>query len=78
MLKFGQDRETEPRFVGPPTRGDFGNGGGTRGNFHGGPPGGAGGYGNQMGGPQGGDGRQLYISNVCSLPPEFPETHVHN
>lgn len=56
-----QDRETEPRFTGPPSRGDFGGGGGFRGGYGGG--GGGGGYG---GGPMGGGAaRQLYISNVC-------------
>ena len=61
-----QDRETEPRFVGPPTRGDFG--GGPRGGGYGGYAGGAGGgggYGMGGGGGGGGAPRQLYISNVC-------------
>lgn len=56
-----QDRETEPRFTGPPARGDFG--GAPRGGFGGGGYGG-GGVG-QMGGGGGGGGRQLYVSNVC-------------
>ena len=60
---FLQDRETEPRFTGPPGgRGDFG--GGQRGgaNFNTG-------YGGGGGGGMGGDGggRQLYVSNVCAL-----------
>jgi len=74
-----QDRETEPRFTGPPSRGDFG--GAPRGGYGGGfgrGGGGAGGYGGgaMMGGGGGGGGgdgaggRQLYISNVCC--PPFP------
>lgn len=51
---FHKDREAEPRFIGGPSRGDFGGGG--RGGFGGG----------GFGGPGGGaPGRQLYISNVC-------------
>jgi hypothetical protein len=67
-----QDRETEPRFTGPPSaRGDFGGGGG--GGFRGGYGGGGGGYGGG-GPPMGGGARQLYVSNVrlpfhlCSNP----------
>ncbi|KAK5952925.1 g-strand binding protein [Knufia fluminis] len=60
LVYVREDRETEPRFTGPPTRGDFG--GGMRGGFQAG--GGGGGYGNQMGGGAGGGGRQLYISNL--------------
>jgi hypothetical protein len=59
-----QDRETEPRFTGPPSRGDFGGGAGGgyggRGGYGGGP-----GYGGGGGGGMGGGQRQLYISNVC-------------
>jgi len=55
MAPTNQDRETEPRFVGPPTRGDYG--GGMRGGY--------GGY----GAASGAGGRQLYVSNVCSLFP---------
>ena len=57
-----QDRETEPRFTGPPSRGDFG--GGMRGGFQGGGYGGGPMGGGGGGGPPGG-ARQLYISNVC-------------
>lgn len=59
-----QDRETEPRFVGPPSRGGFD--GGSRGGYQdrGGYGGGHHGGGMQQGGG-GGGGRQLYISNVC-------------
>jgi hypothetical protein len=67
-----QDRETEPRFVGPPSsRGDFG--GAPRGGYGGGGSGGGGGYGGgaHMGGG-GGAPRQLYISNVCN--PSIPST----
>jgi hypothetical protein len=53
-LTFRQDRESEPRFVGGPPRGDFGPG--ARGGF------GGGGFG---GPPGGGGGRQIYVSNVC-------------
>lgn len=67
LTSIQQDRETEPRFTGPPSRGDFAAGsGGMRGGYQGG-----GGYGGgQMGasgggsGGSGGGGRQLYISNV--------------
>lgn len=55
-----QDREAEPRFTGPSSRGD--HGGAPRGGFGGGyGPGGAG------GGAAGGGGRQIYVSNVCCL-----------
>ena len=50
-----QDRESEPRFVGGPPRGDFG-------------PGARGGFGGGFGGPPGAGGvRQIYVSNVCPL-----------
>ncbi|RMZ82706.1 hypothetical protein DV738_g1462, partial [Chaetothyriales sp. CBS 135597] len=56
LVYVREDRETEPRFVGPPSRGGFG--GGDRAGF-------AGGYGGQIGGGVGGGGaRQLYISNL--------------
>ncbi|ETN46635.1 uncharacterized protein HMPREF1541_00821 [Cyphellophora europaea CBS 101466] len=67
LVYVREDRETEPRFTGPPSRGDFGGGYGGRGGYGGpmggGPMGGAmgGGYG---GGPMGGGQRQLYISNL--------------
>lgn len=67
LLDF-QDRETEPRFTGPP-----GGSGGGRGGFDGG-FGGRGGYGGGYGaGAHGGaSGRQLYISNVCTPLIWFP------
>lgn len=47
-----QDRESEPRFVGGPPRGDFG-------------PGARGGFGGGFGGPPGAGGvRQIYVSNL--------------
>lgn len=58
VLTFPQDRESEPRFVGGPPRGDFGPG--ARGGF------GGGGFGGPQGGA-GGGGRQIYVSNVCPL-----------
>ena len=56
VLTFPQDRESEPRFVGGPPRGDFG-------------PGARGGFGGGFGGAPGagGGGRQIYVSNVCPL-----------
>ncbi|KIX00756.1 uncharacterized protein Z518_09821 [Rhinocladiella mackenziei CBS 650.93] len=56
LVYVREDRETEPRFTGPPSRGDFGSG----------PRGGYGG-GYAMGGGVGGGGggsRQLYVSNL--------------
>lgn len=60
-----QDREAEPRFTGPPAGGRGGyDGGASRGGF-------GGGFGGGMGGVAGGGGRQIYVSNVCYIPP-FP------
>lgn len=60
LTSSNQDREAEPRFTTPSTaRGGF-DGGPGRGGFGGGP------YGGAMGG--GGGGRQIYVSNVCSIP----------
>ena len=60
---LSQDRETEPRFTGPPGRGGYDGGGPpTRGGFGGGH---GGGYGGHAASPVGG-ARQLYISNVCA------------
>lgn len=50
---ISKDREAEPRFVGGPPRGDFGPG--------------RGGFGGGFGGAPGNAGRQIYVSNVCSL-----------
>lgn len=61
LISTLQDREAEPRFTGPPSRGDYGGGPG-RGGFGGGFGGGYGGG----GGATGGGGRQIYVSNVCS------------
>jgi hypothetical protein len=55
LVYVREDRESEPRFVGGPPRGDFG-------------PGARGGFGGGFGGPHGaGGGRQIYVSNVCPL-----------
>jgi len=66
LLNVLQDREAEPRF-GPPgggaARGGFG-GGMAPGGYAGGGPGG--GFNPGM---AGGGGRQIYVSNVCSLFP---------
>ena len=59
-----QDRESEPRFTGPPAaRGGYegGAGGGGRGGYGGGAGGGAG-----FGGPPPSNGRQIFVNNVCS------------
>lgn len=56
-----QDREAEPRFTGPASRGDYGGGGG------GAPRGGYGGGYGAGGATAGGGGRQIYVSNVCFL-----------
>ncbi|KKY15645.1 putative rnp domain protein [Phaeomoniella chlamydospora] len=63
LVYVREDREAEPRFTGPPSRGDFG--GGPRGGYGGGGygGGGGGGYGGHATGG-GGGGRQLYISNL--------------
>ncbi|KAI9038193.1 RNP domain protein [Aspergillus affinis] len=55
LVYVREDREPEPRFTGPPSRGDFGGGG--RGGF------GGGGFGGPGGGA-GGGGRQLYVANL--------------
>ena len=73
LTKHFQDRETEPRFTGPPTGaprgGGPGFGGGDRGGYGGGGGFGGGGYGGGAGsGAGGGPNRQLYISNVCPPP----------
>ncbi|KAJ4545630.1 g-strand binding protein [Exophiala dermatitidis] len=61
LVYVREDRETEPRFTGPSSRGDFG--GGPRGGYGGGY--GAGGMGGGMGGGMAGGGaRQLYVSNL--------------
>ncbi|KAJ5779589.1 Nucleotide-binding alpha-beta plait [Penicillium paradoxum] len=52
LVYVREDRESEPRFVGGPPRGDFGPG--ARGGFGGG----------GFGGPPGGGGRQIYVSNL--------------
>ncbi|KAL1864930.1 g-strand binding protein [Paecilomyces lecythidis] len=54
LVYVREDREAEPRFTGPPGRGDFG-----------GP--GRGGFGGFGGGGGGGGGRQIYVSNVFLL-----------
>jgi RNA recognition motif-containing protein len=78
-LKPKQDREAEPRF-GPPGAGAGAGAGGARGGFGGGMPGGYGG-GGHGGGPggfnaggmaAGGGGRQIYVTNVCYIPPTQP------
>ncbi|KAJ5440828.1 Nucleotide-binding alpha-beta plait [Penicillium cf. griseofulvum] len=53
LVYVREDRESEPRFVGGPPRGDFG-------------PGARGGFGGGFGGPPGagGGGRQIYVSNL--------------
>ncbi|KAK2803708.1 hypothetical protein FQN49_008867, partial [Arthroderma sp. PD_2] len=51
LVYVREDREAEPRFTGPPQRGDYG--------------GGRGGFGGPGGGGPGGSGRQIYIANVC-------------
>lgn len=56
-----QDREAEPRFIGATT-------GGGRGGY-GGAMGGGMGYGGGFAGGMGGGGRQIYVSNVCSMTP---------
>jgi hypothetical protein len=67
LICSNQDREAEPRFSGPPTdRGGY-SGPAARGGFGGGYGGGG------MGaGGGGGGGRQIYVSNVCFIPPHFP------
>ncbi|KAL6246026.1 g-strand binding protein [Rhinocladiella similis] len=63
LVYVREDRETEPRFIGPPGRGGGGGmGGPPRGGFGGGGYGGDG-YGGGGGGG-GGGGRQLYVSNL--------------
>jgi len=61
LVYVREDREAEPRFTGPPAGG--------RGGYEGGPGRGGfgGGFGGGMGG--GGGGRQIYVSNVCYIPP---------
>lgn len=65
MYKYSwdlQDRETEPRFTGPPAGGRGGyDGGMARGGGYG-----AGGFGGPGAGP-GAGGRQIFVSNVCAL-----------
>ncbi|KAJ6126746.1 Nucleotide-binding alpha-beta plait [Penicillium sp. IBT 18751x] len=56
LVYVREDRESEPRFIGGPPRGDFGGRGGFGGPGFGGHPGGGGGA--------GGGGRQLYVSNL--------------
>ncbi|KAJ5268295.1 hypothetical protein N7524_005754 [Penicillium chrysogenum] len=52
LVYVREDRESEPRFVGGPPRGDFG-------------PGARGGFGGGFGGPPGAGGvRQIYVSNL--------------
>ncbi|KAL2371050.1 hypothetical protein RJZ57_004514 [Blastomyces gilchristii] len=51
LVYVREDREAEPRFTGPPARGDFG-----------GP--GRGGYGGYAPGPGASGGRQIYVSNL--------------
>ncbi|KKZ64699.1 hypothetical protein EMCG_09403, partial [[Emmonsia] crescens] len=51
LVYVREDREAEPRFTGPPARGDFG-----------GP--GRGGYGGYAPSPGAGGGRQIYVSNL--------------
>lgn len=63
-----QDREPEPRFNAPGGRGGFGGGAGGPGGMGGGYSGGYGGGGGGMGGGMGGNDRQLYVSNVGSMP----------
>ena len=63
LISLNQDREAEPRFTAQPTGG--------RGGYEG-PPG-RGGFGGGFGGGMGagGGGRQIYVSNVCSIFPPF-------
>ncbi|KLJ10262.1 hypothetical protein EMPG_14375, partial [Blastomyces silverae] len=51
LVYVREDREAEPRFTGPPARGDFGAPG-------------RGGYGGYAPGPGAGGGRQIYVSNL--------------
>ena len=71
IMSLLQDRESEPRFTGPPpARGGYGggyDGGPPRGGYGGGYGGGGGGY----GGPPSSGGRQLFVNNVCVLIPFF-------
>ncbi len=60
LLTYTQDRESEPRFTGPPAaRGGY-EGGAGRGGY-----GGGGGGGGGFGGPPSGNGRQIFVNNVC-------------
>ncbi|KAJ5662400.1 Nucleotide-binding alpha-beta plait [Penicillium maclennaniae] len=59
LVYVREDRESEPRFIGGPPRGDFGGRGGFGGPGFGGHPGGGGGA--------GGGGRQLYVSNGSGI-----------
>ena len=77
IVNASQDRESEPRFTGPPpARGGY-DGGPSRGGYGssyggGGGGGGAGGFG---GPPAAGGGRQIFVNNVChSLPLHLPMT----
>ncbi|KAF7505291.1 hypothetical protein GJ744_001078 [Endocarpon pusillum] len=58
LVYVREDREAEPRFTGPASRGDYGGGGG------GGPRGGYGGGYGAGGATTGGGGRQIYVSNL--------------
>jgi len=66
LTREWQDREAEPRFTGTPAGG--------RGGYEG-PPGRGGGFGGGFGGGMSagggaaGAGRQIYVSNVCSILP---------